>query len=951
MPPRGPDDTDLAIAATAASDSQQTVGTLAPPAATPVIPRGTAIGKYVVLDVLGSGAMGIVVSAIDPTLDRRVAIKLVKADRGGTTTGQQRLLREAQAMARLAHPNVVTVFEAGTFGERVFLAMEYIAGTTLAGWLASERSPREIIDAFVAAGRGLAAAHRAGIVHRDFKPANVLVARDGRVCVADFGLATAPEARADSVPPPAEVGDLNMTATGAILGTPTYMAPEQHRGVVATAQADQYAFCVALWEALRGELPFEGTGYVEYADNVLGGRVRDTGRPLPARVKRVLLRGMAVEPGARHPDMDVVLDELGHDPTRRLKLAAVAVGIVALGAAGAGIALHHASADPCNALASDDVWTAPAQLALRAAFTGPQGEAALARITPLLAARTSGFHDARHDACVATEIRHDQSPELLDKRMQCLDRAASETRVLLAVLSDHPDGPTIDHSIESVLGLRALSECADREALLAAAPPPPAALRPRVDAADLELQRVEAQLRLGNYPAAQKLALALVQEVEGIPYIPLRARVHFAAAQTELRLDRNDAAVAGLRESGELGAAAHDDVLVARCWIFLYQTLGSRLARIAEAQQIEPLAAAAVMRANHSLELRGLLDAARATSSLRAGEYAKSAAEYEVGTRELEQALGPKHLTLAAVLGNRGTALESAGRYDDARKVMDRSLAIRGEALGEEHIAVADIRYELGALLDTTGRPEEALEQFQRSLAIQLKVLPPDHSKNATVYISLGVVLTELGRADEALAYQLHAIEILDHDPAQHRGRMGPALMDLGNTYRKLSRLGEALAAYDRALAIETEVYGPDNAHVADVLENKGYALSLHHDDARAVEAWERGLAIREKTLGPDHPELAKALGNLAENDYDHHRYASALARLDRAIAILEKSAAGQLPLEFMMHEMRGDVYVALHRVPDAVADFAIARAAYVKLGMEAETKRVDEQLAKTKRR
>ena len=173
--------------------SAETRATVAPPAAEPVVEKGATIGRYVVVEKLGSGTMGLVLAAFDPTLDRKVALKLVKGDQSGSTVGRQRLQREAQAMAKLAHPNVVTVFEVGTYGDRVFLAMEYVAGETLADWLEVDRSQREILRAFVAAGEGLAAAHRAGIVHRDFKPQNVLVSSEGRVRVADFGLATATE--------------------------------------------------------------------------------------------------------------------------------------------------------------------------------------------------------------------------------------------------------------------------------------------------------------------------------------------------------------------------------------------------------------------------------------------------------------------------------------------------------------------------------------------------------------------------------------------------------------------------------------------------------------------------------------------------------------------------------------------------------------------------------------
>ncbi|HET9988568.1 MAG TPA: protein kinase, partial [Kofleriaceae bacterium] len=633
----GPDDDDIARAATAISSpgdaaltetlpsgGHLTVATNAPAGDAPDIPRGTEIGRYVVLDPLGSGAMGVVVSAIDPTLDRKVAIKLVKADRGGGTVGQQRLLREAQAMARLSHPNVVPIYEAGTFEQRVYLAMEYIAGTTLADWLATPHPAKEIIEAFVAAGRGLAAAHRAGIVHRDFKPANVLVARDGRVRVADFGLATAPELRAQTSPPPIELQpDLGMTATGAILGTPTYMAPEQHRGTVATAKADQFAFCVALWEALRGELPFEGAEYAVYAENVLNGRVRSTGKPLPAKVEKALRRGLSVEPDARFASMEVLLDELAQDSARRSILIGAIVGALVVGGGAAAWLLH--AGDPCAAVAGGAAWTPTARETVRMAFESshqPISDSAFARVADLLDAREQAQRGARHDACVATEVRHEQSAELFDRRMQCLDARADETRALIGVLSQHPTLTVIGKAVSAVLDLQPLEMCSDRDALLASMPAPPPALRPQIAALEREIERFHALIVTGRRTDADELANQLARTSEAVPYAAARAHFHSELAQLRNVEGRFEAGVAELRHAAELASEAHDDTLVAHCWIVLYQVLGYSLARLAEAHQLEPVATAAIQRAGNALDLRALMDIARGGLALREEDYA-----------------------------------------------------------------------------------------------------------------------------------------------------------------------------------------------------------------------------------------------------------------------------------------------------------------------------------------
>jgi serine/threonine protein kinase len=238
--------------------------------------RGDSIGRFVVLGVLGEGGMGVVYSAYDPHLDRKVAIKVLRPDVMSVGDAHARLLREAQAMAKIDHPNVVHVHEVGMLGEQVYVAMEFCDGGTLRAWLTTTRTRDAIIECFVQAGRGLAAAHAAGLVHRDFKPDNVLLAKDHTVRVTDFGLVTLVAGRAGNEPLPRAPTDRdrelitsssqlseNLTRTGSIMGTPTYMAPEQFEGHAATPRTDQFALCVALYEAVYGVRPFEGTTFGE----------------------------------------------------------------------------------------------------------------------------------------------------------------------------------------------------------------------------------------------------------------------------------------------------------------------------------------------------------------------------------------------------------------------------------------------------------------------------------------------------------------------------------------------------------------------------------------------------------------------------------------------------------------------------------------------------------------
>jgi serine/threonine-protein kinase len=397
----------------------------------PILKRGSCVGRYVVVDPIGAGGMGVIYKAYDPELNRPVALKLLLAEEGPLTERhRERLLREAQALAQLSHPNVIAVHDVGAFGTQVFIATEFVDGQTVRKWLmAGSRTRREILDVFVAAGEGLAAAHRAGLVHRDFKPDNVMVGNDGRVCVLDFGIVRA--AGIDSRPDPETqnveasaaapaLGDPShpsdrwvskLTHVGSVIGTPRFMAPEQHQRGEVDARADQFSFCLSLYWALYGQFPFAGETVPDLQESMRAGRVSapPEGSSVPRWLRQVLLRGLAVAPAERYPSMAELLAALRADPHAQLRrwLRAAMVVLAALAAVSAVVA---------GAIAYRARRAAAAQALLAQQF-GREVEhiAAIART-----AVYQPLHDTRRER---TEIA--KRMELVKERMRVLGAVAA----------------------------------------------------------------------------------------------------------------------------------------------------------------------------------------------------------------------------------------------------------------------------------------------------------------------------------------------------------------------------------------------------------------------------------------------------------------------------------------------------------------------------------------------
>jgi len=281
------------------------------------LPNGARLGRYVVTGCVGAGGMGVVYSAWDPDLDRRVALKVLRPELSIESGSRARLLREARAMAQLSHPNVVPIYDVGVVEDHVFIAMELVEGVTLRNKLDRTTPWRTVVNTYLQAARGLAAAHAAGLVHRDFKPDNVLFGNDGRIRVVDFGLVSL-EPIEMSPPISSEVmrsglGPHVETTVGSVLGTPAYMAPEAMRGELTDARADQFSFCVALFQGLYGVYPHSGATLAERVDQItIGAIARPVGSAVPERVYRVLVRGLSARPGDRYRSMEALANALEH---------------------------------------------------------------------------------------------------------------------------------------------------------------------------------------------------------------------------------------------------------------------------------------------------------------------------------------------------------------------------------------------------------------------------------------------------------------------------------------------------------------------------------------------------------------------------------------------------------------------------------------------------------------
>ena len=687
------------------------------------------IGRYQVTARLGDGGMGTVYAAYDPKLDRKVAVKLVHpelAARGGL----ERLLREGRALARLSHPNVVTVYDADTDGDRVYVAMELVDGETLAGWLHRPRSWHDIAGKLVEVGRGIAAAHRAGIVHRDVKPENVLVDRLGHAKVADFGLAGHSEGHAmDGSTAPVSPAS-RLTMPGTVMGTPMFMSPEQKAGRVVGPPTDQYSLCAALADALAG-------------------------MRVPGWLQHAIARGMAQSPSDRFASMDELVDAI--DPERRSRahrrivLAAAAVVAIAGGVAGYAVTRGDAVDDACDRAKADEaaLW-APHRDRVIAAFQAVGAGELVSRLDRAMTVELLA-QSLAHDKLCERKPNTPEARRLFELGMQCLAERHADVRAVVADL-EHITRDQVRGTLPRIHSLPATDECWNAESLRAEA----------VASASADARKVRAQIR-EDVEAARVLvddtrvaeardrahrAIARARTFGGV----ILARTLVDVSQVQALVDGFPALERSMREALMLAEASQADVIRARAFAELMAALAREPGREREALAMRPLVEGAVARAGGTHAYGAMIAQAAGIAYFRLGNIDEALVHLTKALDLARGALPAGDPRLPEYIYTVGVALNAARRDAEAAKLHAEAYAVASEVWGPDHPSAVRFQVNLATVHGALGDCATALREAEHARAIMLAALPKHAPENLQLAEIIGTCYGYQHRHDDAFA-------------------------------------------------------------------------------------------------------------------------------------------------------------------------------------------------------
>ena len=840
----------------------------------PVLAPGTQLGRYVIEHELGTGGMGVVYAAYDPELDRTIAIKLLRA--AGDPRLQDWLRREALAMAQLAHPNVVAVHDVGAFEGRMFLAMEHVPGETLTRWLATPRAPRDILAVCCAAGRGLAAAHAGGVIHRDFKPDNVLIGDDGRVRVCDFGLARTLDVD-DPVAARARGDAHAQSAASVIVGTPAYMAPEQLAGQRATAASDQFSYGVTVYEALVGARPFSGDSIDALADDIRGGLT--TRQALPPALKRCLTRMLDADPDARWPVMTDAVDALervARQPARRRRaiiasagVAAIAIGAIAFSGPSAAEAERASTAQRAAALWSP---TRAALMQARFAATGsPLAAERYQAASQHLARYVGAWTQQRDDAWAATHARNEQTPEQLALRLACFDRLAQTADGLVELLRASP-ARDVEDAPQSVDRLEPVATCGNVDRLAARSFAPstiPGML------AERQLWSLEATQIAGRFDEALQRARALVDAAGRLDEPGVLARARFNLGWAQNRTGHLVEAEATLHAAIQEAATARDHYLVAESWLLLLDVSARQLGHLDVADELQRAATAAVAQAGNDPRQRADLAKVRGLLARVRNDLTATLAAFTEARDRRVAARGPDDAAVAGDECNLASILMELDRNAEATARFERAIAIIHATYGEHHPTLAQAEHGLASIAAAAEDWPTAERHARNAVALNLAMRGPNHPDTARNRTNLARILRlsnkfDDARAELALARAIYRRILPETDP--NVISIDVQLAQIASAEGKFHEAAE-LAAGAVALARR------GNAQTTSLpfsLREQARAVA-HYAPAEALPLYLETMPIGILVKGRPAKEQANALRELAQIALDAHQPEAAL--------------------------------------------------------------------------
>jgi tetratricopeptide (TPR) repeat protein len=802
------------------------------------------VGRFELRAHLGSGGMGTVMKAFDPQLQRSVALKVLHATEDPEE--HARLLEEARAMAQLRHPNLVGVHEAGTHDGAVFLAMEFVEGGTLRQWLDAQPRPwTEIVEAYLGAARGLCAVHEAGLVHRDFKPDNVLINADGRTQVSDFGLAQPDLSEAQAEDETIETGESSRTDATAV-GTPAYIAPEQWVGARADAASDQWSFCVALYEALYGQRPFTAKTPFAYRSAVLAGErapIPPSTTGHPAWLGRIVERGLSLDPDDRFPSMQALTETLEHRLTKhrsRFRRWAVVAGIAAAGVVGLAARPTQEAPRPCAGVGTrlSAAWTPERREALEHRFTSLSAATSWTVLEEGLDERVGTWAAQRVEACEATRIRGEQSERALDLRMQCLDRRATELETLLHTY-DSVDERSLPRALGGLGRLPPPQVCANLEALRAVQPLPEG---PDARAAVLALrERVAERTVLLSAGDMDDAPLAsLVTDALDTGHDPLIAEALLLQAKRTAQVGEGKRAAEQYERAFEHALAGqHVEVQI---WVaaILVHIRGAQLQDPGGARRWAERAKA-LLRGHPLPAAEAALENNLGVAARHAGDFGQARAHFERAIELYERPEDPG-FNLPGTLANLAVIARDEKRFDDAIVLLKR-------AVNETH-----------------------------------RLFGQGHPLESRLLMTSGLTHLERGELDDAEALLRKSVKLLEAQLGPTSNRLADPLNNLAVVLIERGDFAAALPLIDRVVALRI-AKDPRDPHLTTVYANRTEALLELGRIADASEALEKASAVLSASASPDTRALLLALRARATADTDPEA-ARALAQRASALDV-----------------------------------------------------------------